>query len=282
MTLCVVGAGAMGRWVAETVECDVAFADVDTDAAVAAADAFDGEAVPLADGTPADDRRFEAVCLAVPMPIVSDAVVDWAPHTGTAMFDVSGVMGPPVAAMREHLPDHERASLHPLFAPDRAPGNVACVADAVGSVLTGLFEDVEASGNAVFETTPEEHDAAMETVQSTTHAAVLAWALAADDVREEFHTPVSETMTDLAATVTGGDPRVYADVQATFEGADGVADAARRIAESEGGRSGFTALYDEAARSVRGVDTDADAVAESGDVPKSGDVPEGGDREVDR
>lgn len=282
MTLCVVGAGAMGRWVAETVDCDVAFADLDADtasdaAAVHAATGHDADAVPLTDGTPSDGRTFEAVCLAVPMPLVADAVADWAPHAEAAMFDVSGVMGPPVAAMAEHLPDRERASLHPLFAPDRSPGTVACVADAVGPVLSPLLEDVRAAGNVVFETTAGEHDAAMETVQSATHAAVLAWALAADDVREEFHTPISAGLADLAETVTGGDSRVYADVQATFEGADAVADAARRIAESEGDGSAFADLYAEAAGSMRtGVDADTgnggdDPTGERGDDDPTGE-----------
>lgn len=280
MTLCIVGAGAMGRWVAETVDCDVAFADVDDAAASDAAADLDGERVPLdAGGAPRGGETFEAVCLAVPLPAVADAVADWEPYAEAGMFDVSGVMTPAVAAMREHLPDRERASLHPLFAPERAPGNVACVADAVGPVLSPLLSDLRDAGNALFETTSEEHDAAMETVQSATHAAVLAWALAADDVREEFHTPVSAGLADLASTVTEGDARVYADIQATFDGAEDVAAAARRVAAASGaadaGRdadadgsddtdadadtAGFAALYAEAAASAEALRPDTDA-----------------------
>jgi prephenate dehydrogenase len=249
MTLCVVGAGAMGRWVAETVECDVAFADVDPAAASDAAARFDGEALSLSAGTPRETRTFETVCLAVPMSHVADAVADWAPHAEAAMIDVSGVMRPAVAAMGDHLPDRERASLHPLFAPERAPGNVAYVADQVGPVLQPLLDDIRAAGNALFETTPEEHDAAMETVQGATHTAVLAWALAADDVREEFHTPISSGLADLAATVTEGDAHVYADIQSAFDGAGDVADAARRVADidTDAETDEFAVLYAEAA-----------------------------------
>lgn len=255
MTLCIVGAGAMGRWFARqvadapTLTADLAFADIDAAAARDAAAAFDAaEPVSLADGSP--DRPFETVCLAVPIPAVEDAVVDWAPHAESAMLDLSGVMAGPVAAMREHLPDHERASLHPLFAPARAPGNVALVADAVGPTLSPLLDALRTAGNDLFETTPEEHDDAMTTVQAKSHAAVLAWALAGETVREEFHTPVSSGLADLAATVTEGDPRVYADIQSRFGGADEVAAAAREIAEADG--EAFADLYAEAAVAVDG------------------------------
>ena len=251
MTLCIVGAGAMGRWFAATVAdapqpVDLAFADTDIATARDAAAGVDGaEAVALDDGTPAEGRSFEAVCLAVPIPAVEAAVADWAPHTESAMIDLSGAMAEPVAAMREHLPDRERASLHPLFAPPRAPGNVALVADAVGSTLEPLLDALRDAGNELFETTAAEHDDAMSTVQAKSHAAVLAWALAGDDVREEFHTPVSAGLEELAATVTDGDSRVYADVQAAFGGADELADAAREIADAD--RDAFADLYDRAA-----------------------------------
>lgn len=249
MTLCVVGAGAMGRWVAETVNAPVAFADVDAAAASDAAADCGADSVCLAGGTPATDRTFEAVCLAVPMPVVADAVRAWAPYAGSAMFDVTGVMEAPVTAMRDHLPARERASLHPLFAPARAPGNVALVADEVGPVLSSYLDDLRAAENSVFETTPAEHDAAMETVQAKTHAAILAWALAGDEVRMEFHTPVSAALADLAATVTDGSADVYGHIQSTFDGADDLAEAAQQVAEAD--TQAFNSLYDAAGESAR-------------------------------
>jgi prephenate dehydrogenase len=260
MTLCIVGAGAMGRWLAETLAAarpavDLAFADTDTAAAENTADAFDAEAVPLADGVPEGGRTFETVALAVPMPAVEGAVADWATHTDSAMLDLSGVMAPPVDAMREHLPDREHASLHPLFAPPRAPGNVALVADAVGPTIELLLDALRDAGNDLFETTPAEHDEAMSTVQAKSHAAVLAWALAGDDVREEFHTPISSGLTELAETVTEGDSTVYADIQVEFGGAEAVADAAREIADADG--EAFADLYaeaDDAAEALSGGD----------------------------
>jgi formylmethanofuran dehydrogenase subunit A len=60
----------------------------------------------------------------------------------------------------------------------------------------------------------------------------LAYGLAADSVREEFATPVSSKLQDVATTVTEGDAGVYAEIQSTFDGAAAVAEAAQRIADA--------------------------------------------------
>ncbi|MBC9986077.1 MULTISPECIES: prephenate dehydrogenase/arogenate dehydrogenase family protein [Haloferax] len=256
MDVLIVGAGAMGRWFGRTVDADLAFADADPESAVAAADALGGRAVPL-DG----DERFDVVCLAVPMRLAADAVAGNAHRADAAMCDVTGAMEPPVAAMRDHLPDRERLSLHPLFAPHNAPGNVAAVADEPGAYTDALLSDLDAAGNRVFETTPEEHDAAMETVQAAAHAAVLSFGLAADDVREEFATPISAALDELVASVAGGTPRVYADIQSSFgDGADRVADAARELAAADD--EAFDDLYRRVSRGDSGVAAGADRVAD--------------------
>jgi len=240
MDLLVVGAGEMGRWIARTVDRPVAVADVDPAVAERVAATLDGVRAVPADTT----ETFDVVCLAVPISAVEAAVERYAPRAERAMCDVSGVMAGPIEAMRAALPDRERVSLHPLFAAANAPGNVAVVADAPGPATDAVRADLRAAGNHPFETTAAEHDAAMETVQAGAHTAVLAYALAAAEVREEFATPVSATMDDLVETVTGGTPRVYREIQETFDGAERVAAAARRIAEADG--EAFDALYREA------------------------------------
>ena len=246
MDLLVVGAGEIGRWVADTfradgsgVDADVTFTDRDPEVAADAAEPRGADAVPPDAGT-----THDAVCLAVPMSAVPDAVAAYAPRADRAVFDVSGEMTAAIGAMREHAPDLERASYHPLFAPPRVPGNVACVVDEGGPTVEAVSAAIEAGGNAVFETTAAEHDRAMETVQAGAHAAILAWRLAGEDVREEFHTPVSRALDDVADTVTEGAPAVYAEIQAAFDGADAVADAASEIAEADPER--FAGLYERA------------------------------------
>jgi len=224
MELLVVGAGTMGRWIARTVDADVAFADRDPAAAEAAAEAVGGRNVAL-DGA----ETFEVVCLAVPMSAVEGTIAEQADRARHAIVDVAGEMERPIAAMTEHGADLERASLHPLFAPENAPGTVAVVVDAAGPSVDALLADLEAAGNELVATTPEEHDRAMESVQASAHAAIVAYGLARESVPEGFATPVSSALDELLEQVTDGDPGVYAEIQDRFDGADAVADAAATI-----------------------------------------------------
>jgi prephenate dehydrogenase len=255
MDLLVVGGGAMGRWFGRTVSgARVTVTDSDPAVARETADALDGRTLAHAnaDGEGEGDHGdgYDVVCVAVPIPAVDTAVGDHADRLRPdgALVDVTGAMAPAVAAGRVHAPDHQRSSLHPLFAPERAPGRVAAVPDAPGERTATVRRALERAGNDVFETTAAVHDRAMETVQAQAHAATLAFALAADPVPEEFSTPVFGALAETAATMTGGDPRVYADVQDAFGGADDVASAARRIADAD--RETFERLYREAGRSL--------------------------------
>jgi prephenate dehydrogenase len=240
MDLLVVGAGDMGRWFAGSLRPAVdavAFADVDPGAAEAAAASVDGTAVD-----PDTERRFDVVCIAVPLPDGPRVIEAYADRVGTATCDVTGTMLGPVAAMRDHCPDGERLSMHPLFSPANAPGTIAYVADADGPLSQRIRERLAAEGNRLVPTAPAEHDEAMETVQARAHAAVLAFGLAAEEVPEKFQTPISAGLIELVEAVTDGDPRVYADIQAAFEGAEEVAEAAREIADAD--RERFRQLYD--------------------------------------
>ncbi len=239
MTLLVVGAGTMGEWFArELAEATaVAVTDTDPERATAVADRLGATSVPLD-----TDERFDTVCFAVPMSAVEDAIAEHAPKAERALLDVTGSMAEPLDAMGTHAPDRERLSLHPLFAPENAPGRIAAVADAPG-LATDEVRAALAAENDLFETTPTEHDRAMETVQAGAHAAVLAYALAAEDVREEFHTPISGPLDELTEQVLSGPPQVYAEIQERFDGAAAVAEAAERIA-ADG--TGVEALYREA------------------------------------
>ncbi|MFB6298012.1 MAG: prephenate dehydrogenase [Salinirussus sp.] len=242
MDALVVGAGEMGTWLGGVVSDagfdSVAFTDVDPDrAATAAATHPEGRTAAM-DG----DETFELVCVAVPLPAATETIAAVAGRAGRALIDVTGRMAGPVRAMRRVAPECERVSLHPLFAPEAEPGNVAVVADDPGPVTDEVRTALSDRGNDCFRTTPAEHDRAMETVQAKCHAAVLAYALAADDVPERFHTPVSAGLADLVATVTGNESRVYADIQAAFDGADAVAESARRLADAD--RETFRRLYE--------------------------------------
>jgi prephenate dehydrogenase len=242
MNVLVVGAGAMGRWFARTVrdhaDASVAFTDVDPAVAEAAAAAVGGRAV-ASDAA----ETFDVVCIAVPMPVAETAIDEFAPLAAGAIVDVTGSMAGPIAAMRDAMPDGQRLSLHPLFAPENAPGNVAVVPDAAGPETEAVVDALADAGNNCFETTAAEHDEAMETVQASAHAAVLAFAMAAADVPDRFQTPISAGLFDLVEQVTGGDARVYSDIQDAFDGADAVAEAAQQIADADADT--FERLYEQ-------------------------------------
>ncbi|MHB9286265.1 prephenate dehydrogenase/arogenate dehydrogenase family protein [Halobacteriales archaeon Cl-PHB] len=250
MQVLVVGAGEMGRWLADVLASDapdpvtVSFADADQEVASEAAAAHGGADAGVFD--PDTDETVDAVCVAVPIAAAADAIREYAPLAEAAVFDVTGTMASPVAAMAEHAPALERMSLHPLFAAANEPGNVAVVTDADGPVTESVRTALERRDNALYETTPEEHDEAMETVQAKTHAAVLAFAMAAEDVPDQLHTPISTDLANLADQVTDGESRVYADIQAAFDGAEDVAEAARRIADADD--EAFAQLYEDAGR----------------------------------
>lgn len=280
MELLVVGAGAMGRWFGQAVSEElsesvaVVFHDLESEAAHEAAEAVggrpftsdisgpattDGVAESSSTGdaerspTTGDvdgpsttgevDERFDAVCIAVPIPAAEEAIASYGPLATEAIFDVTGTMTGPIAAMAEHA-RCERTSFHPLFAPANEPGNVPVVIDEGGPMTETVVEALENRGNNVFETTATEHDEAMRTVQARAHAAVLAFALAADTVPDRFQTPISAPLGELAAQVTDGESRVYADIQAAFDGASDVADAAIRLAEADD--ETFEGLYEQA------------------------------------
>jgi len=244
MDALVVGAGEMGRWVAGHLEGTVGFAD--TDPALAAAAAEDARAKGWsAEAVPLDGEGADLVCVAVPMPVAVEALERHAPKAERAVVDVTGAMAAPLDAMARAAPERERLSLHPLFAADAAPGNVA-VSGPGGPVTDALRERLAAAGNDIVEVGPDEHDDAMRTVQGRAHAAVLAFALAAEDVPAGLETPVYEALAHLVDRVTGNTPRVYGDVQATFGGAEDVAAAAERLAAADAEE--FEALYEDAGR----------------------------------
>ncbi|MFP8888967.1 Gfo/Idh/MocA family oxidoreductase [Natrialbaceae archaeon A-CW2] len=248
MEVLIVGAGAMGTWFGETVadakslEASVTFVDVDRSQAERAAASIEGADVEAPDS----DARYDLVCIAVPLEYAGDTIRAYGDRAEHALVDVAGVMEGPLEAMVTVAPDAERVSLHPLFAPERAPGSVAVVRGNSGPYSDSLLGALEDAGNRLFETTADEHDRAMESVQSAAHAAVLAFALAADPVPEGFETPIYDELRTLVEYVTGGTPRVYADIQHTFEGAHSVAEAAQAIAEAD--PTEFEALHERATR----------------------------------
>ena len=232
MDVLVVGAGAVGRWFGALADAPVAFADADPERAEVAADALDRRSRAVALDT---EDSFGLVAVAVPMDAAADAVERHASKAQQAVVDFTGVMERPLRAMAETAPARERVSFHPLFAPGSAPGRIAVTESAPGPATNRVREWLVAAGNDLVDVSAAEHDDAMQTIQGRAHAAVLAFALAADDAPEELGTPVYDALADLAERVTGGNATVYGDIQREFGGADEIAAAAKRLADADSG-----------------------------------------------
>ncbi|MFB6104352.1 MAG: prephenate dehydrogenase [Halobacteriaceae archaeon] len=247
METLVVGAGVAGRWFADVVGDDVAFADVEEAAAETAADRIhrqhgrQGRVVDLD-----TEESFGLVCIAVPLPEAATAVRRHAAKAQTAVVDVTGVMEAPLAAMAAVAPARERASYHPLFDPGDPPGRVAVARGAEGPVTDRIERAMTDAGNDVVPIAADRHDEAMATIQGRAHAAVLAFGLAAADVPDELATPVYEELQSLVGRITDGNPRVYRDIQATFGGAAEIADTAATLADADA--TAFEDLFDDAGR----------------------------------
>lgn len=243
MDVLIVGAGDVGRWFGDLVDGAPAFADVDRERAEGAAEDADPRSRAVAlEG----DDSFGLVCIAVPLSVAPEVIEAQATRAQQAVVDLTGAMEAPLAAMARAAPARERVSFHPLFAPENAPGRVAVSTSAGGPATDRVRAWLEDAGNTLVDVDPTTHDEAMATVQGRAHAAILAFALAADDVPDGLETPVYEDLRTLVRRVTGGNASVYADIQATFGGADEVAAAATRLAESDA--ETFADLYEDAGR----------------------------------
>jgi prephenate dehydrogenase len=251
MEVLVVGAGSIGRWFGRVLtsgdgsppvetgtvdELRLDYFDPQLEVAKRAASETGGQALSTVSG------EYDLVCIAVPIPAATNAIATHAGRATRAAIDVTGTMREPVDALSKHAPGVERCSFHPLFSPANEPGNVPVVVDRGGPVTKFVRETLQARGNNVFETTPSEHDEAMKTVQARAHAAILAYGLAAESVPERFQTTVSSELDALVEQVTGGDARVYSDIQEAFGGAADVVAAADTLASADGQQ--FEQLYD--------------------------------------
>lgn len=240
MDVLIVGAGAVGRWVGQTLDATVAFADVDRSTAEsAAAEVGDARTADL-DGTDTHD----VVAVAVPMRAAESVIREQAPRATGAVIDFTGSMAGPLAAMKDAAEDLERVSFHPLFAPEHAPGRIAKSLGRGGPLVDRITRAFVSAGNTIVPVEAEVHDEAMATVQGRVHAAILAFGLAADPVPAELATPVYEDLQALRERVTSGPPGVYADIQATFDGTEEVAAAVEQLAAAD--REEFEELYEDA------------------------------------
>jgi prephenate dehydrogenase len=227
---CVVagGAGAVGGLVVDLLAgagADVSVVDI------AAPPAEDPEVWTYARGDisamdarlVAEMRHADIVVLAVPERVALAAVPALARQlrAGRLLVDTLSVKTGIVAALAAHAPHLEAVSLNPMFAPALGFDGRAVAAVVVhdGPRVRALLEAVGRRGGRVAEVGADEHDRLAAATQALTHAAVLAFGLALDELDvtvEELAavaTPPHLTLLALLARIATGEPETYWDVQ---------------------------------------------------------------------
>jgi prephenate dehydrogenase len=228
---CVVagGAGAVGGLVVDLLlgaGADVLAVDLAAPSAeVAAGCAYARGDVRAMDARlMAEMRLADIVVLAVPERVALAAVPALARQLrpGTLLADTLSVKTRIVAALDAHAEHLEAVSLNPMFAPALGFDGRAVAAVVVrdGPRARALLEAVAGRGGRVAELGADEHDRVTAVTQALTHAAVLAFGLALDELGVAVEdlgavaTPPHLTLLALLARVASGEPETYWDVQA--------------------------------------------------------------------
>lgn len=245
--LVVVGAAlGPGRWFADRL-ADGARAAVLVDTAAAAGAlrgrddgttlvavlGDDGRLTRVVDGSVLAPGVAATVVVAVPVAAMPDVLRSLGRRIGpdTDVVLVTGTMGETLAAARPLVRDAALWGVHLLFDPNLTAvdgQSVSVVGEGVvgerATVPAWLDDVVTGSGGVLRTGTAEEHDAAMASVQATTHRALVAFADAVTrsdvglDALWALRTPLFDSLFGLTARAL--DPRQQAQV-ASVQAASG-------------------------------------------------------------
>jgi prephenate dehydratase/prephenate dehydrogenase/ferredoxin-fold anticodon binding domain-containing protein len=188
----------------------------------------DGALTRVVDGSRIPTSTAATVVVAVPVAAMPDVLRSLAVHTGpgTDVLLVTSTMTATLAAARPLVRDAALWGVHLLFDPNLTAidgQSVYVVGDGAGPP-PWLDDVVTGSGGVLRSGSEQEHDAAMASVQATTHRALVAFADAVtrSDVDLEslwtLRTPLFDSLFGLTARAL--DPRQQAQV-ASVQAASG-------------------------------------------------------------
>jgi len=202
----------------------------------------------------------DVVILALPESVAIEAVraVRSAMRDDALLVDTLSVKSQVVDLMREFPPPLETLSINPMFGPSAGFGgqNVIAVKVAAGPRAERFIEILQSWGCRVVFRTAEEHDRAMAALQTATHAAILSFGMALENLDydvsalSDMSSPPHRVMLALLARILGGEPEVYWDIQAHNSFAMGARDAVRQSTQdlsdivASGGEAEFRARLD--------------------------------------
>jgi prephenate dehydrogenase len=218
----VIGAGAMGKWLANFAKRnlgEVTVADIKSAKAKDVASEVGASAKPIKEAA----ARAELLLIAVPISKTPETVKSLAEIVpkDALLADVASVKSDVVDVMRKIKNNIELVSVHPLFGPGAvsiAGKDIVVVPVKHGKRYLELKKRLVELGARVTEMEAEQHDRLMAIIQCMTHFVLLAYLTAIKSMKElklakEIRTPMFAALTSLAKAVLAGNPELYGELQ---------------------------------------------------------------------
>lgn len=222
MKFAVIGAGAMGQWLAGFIKQNLGEVVV-ADASATQAERVAKELGIISKPIPEATAEAECVLVAVPISKIPEVIKSLAGQVqrGALLADITSVKSDVVEVMQTIEAKVELVSLHPLFGPGAASvkgKDFVVVPVKPGRRYAALKHRLIDLGARVTEMEAEEHDRLMAIIQCMTHFVLLAYLDALKSMKglkkaENFRTPMFATLLDLAKSVLAGNPELYGELQ---------------------------------------------------------------------
>jgi prephenate dehydrogenase len=218
----VIGAGAMGKWLANFAKRnfgEVTVADIKPAKAKDVASEIGANAKPIKEAA----AQAELLLIAVPISKTPETVKSLAEIVpkDALLADVASVKSDVVDVMRKIKNNIELVSVHPLFGPGAvsiAGKDMIVVPVKPGKRYSELKKRLVELGARVTEMDAEQHDRLMAIIQCMTHFVLLAYLTAIKSMKglklaKEIRTPMFAALTSLAKAVLAGNPELYGELQ---------------------------------------------------------------------
>ncbi len=222
MKVAVIGAGAMGGWLAGFAKQnlgEVVVADTNAAKAQKLASGLGVGAKPIKEAA----AEADLVLVAVPISKTPETVKSLAGvvQKGALIADVASVKSDVVEAMQQVEGNLELVSIHPLFGPGATSvknKDFVVVTVRKGRRYSKLKYVLVELGARVTEMDADEHDRLMAIIQCMTHFVLLAYLNAIKSMRglkeaEKLRTPMFISLMRLGKAVLAGNPELYGELQ---------------------------------------------------------------------
>jgi prephenate dehydrogenase len=222
LKVAVIGAGAMGKWLAKFAKDnlgEVTVADINSARAKEVASELDAVAKPAQEAA----AEAELIMIAVPISKTPEVILSLSEVVpkGALLVDVASAKSEVVEAMRKIKTDIELVSIHPLFGPGATSisgKDIVVIPVKPGKRYSVLKKKLVKLGARVTEMDAEQHDQLMSIIQCMTHFVLLAYLTAMKSMKglkyaKKLRTPMFAELTNLAKAVLAGNPGVYGELQ---------------------------------------------------------------------